>query len=995
MSKPLRSTLRGLVSLIAVVLLLAGPPLALIRFVGNPLPSSVPTMSELTDSLTQHGVPDEVVINTLAILAWVTWAQLAVAIAVEIAAQFRHRPSPQLPAIPGFQPLAGHLVAGVLLIGTLLQPTRNQEPQPPLTFERTEKIALVDEAPSETEPDPVAAPTHSPAEPTSTYVVERHDSLWSIAENTLGDGMRWRQIRDMNIGRAQPDGQSLTANSDVIHPGWTLLVPAPAEAASSASSTYQVQPGDHLWKIAKHTLRAQLGRQPTDSEIDPYWREIIETNRASLPTPADPNLIFPGQEVRLPPPPGHQTQPSPAPAPEPTQPTEPTHQAEAEATAQPPPPAEPDNARPRASIDKVPEEPRTQAAPERHLDDAHQDGSPSGADKSEQTTGVVVPGLLGIAGAGVACAVGLQLHRRRRNRQARAAPGAVVPSIPNELRDLHRSVMTTGDPESRADLRSALFETARHGAEHRHVRCRPRLIQLAPDRIEVLLATPEVEVPEGWTAEQSGQVWSRPRSRQPLEPPDCPTPLLVTVGRPEKGTEILYDLETAGLTVASGHAELVSDTIRSLLHELVHGPAEVHVVTVGDVPTVEHDRVLHAQDWDDIAKHALGWATISADALKAHKFDSAFTARGSGRSIDGLVPLLVVCNPIPNDDRFHRLVELAGSTAAGILAVSQHPVGAGTDLIITEDGAAIPRLGLEFQPQHLDSDVADQVDQLIECADRPADERPSQPPTLARSATDGDVSDNGRPYTDPPYDVLVRVLGSIDVEGGGKPLSPKQLGLLAYIVTHPGCTVDKVETSVWPEGSNNPRHRVHNTLWALRSILGADQVLTFDEVDGYRVADTVRTDRDLFERRVTYAADRRPAESIRILRGALDLVTGQPFTYTSTQQRSLTWVDHEDWAYRTESLVVDGAHQMAQLCSEHGDPDAAIWAIRKGLLASPTNTELTNSLMQIHIAAGEPTAAKRVFVDHERALESLDLGEPEESTLEIWEQLETKRSNRR
>ncbi len=67
--------------------------------------------------------------------------------------------------------------------------------------------------------------------------------------------------------------------------------------------TWIVQPGDHLWSIAESHLAEVMGRQPTDSEIAPYWRQVIEHNRSRLSDPAHPDLLFVGESIELPAPP--------------------------------------------------------------------------------------------------------------------------------------------------------------------------------------------------------------------------------------------------------------------------------------------------------------------------------------------------------------------------------------------------------------------------------------------------------------------------------------------------------------------------------------------------------------------------------------------------------------------------------------------------------------------------------------------------------------------
>ena len=88
---------------------------------------------------------------------------------------------------------------------------------------------------------PVAAPLSNGAEPTAvsptstSYVVQRGDTLWGIAEHQLGDPLRWQEIYQLNEGRPQPDGRALT-DPHWIYPGWTSgsAVRRPLAAARGA-----------------------------------------------------------------------------------------------------------------------------------------------------------------------------------------------------------------------------------------------------------------------------------------------------------------------------------------------------------------------------------------------------------------------------------------------------------------------------------------------------------------------------------------------------------------------------------------------------------------------------------------------------------------------------------------------------------------------------------------------------------------------------------------
>ena len=59
------------------------------------------------------------------------------------------------------------------------------------------------------------------------HVVGRGETLWSIAEATLGDGRRWLEIRDANVGRHVTPSHRFRED-DILIPGWSVLVPKTA-----------------------------------------------------------------------------------------------------------------------------------------------------------------------------------------------------------------------------------------------------------------------------------------------------------------------------------------------------------------------------------------------------------------------------------------------------------------------------------------------------------------------------------------------------------------------------------------------------------------------------------------------------------------------------------------------------------------------------------------------------------------------------------------------
>ncbi|MEV6709785.1 hypothetical protein [Micromonospora wenchangensis] len=72
-----------------------------------------------------------------------------------------------------------------------------------------------------------------PAETGRYYVVGppvdgQREYLYAIALRTLGNGNRFREIVELNVGRVQPDGETFT-DGVVLRPGWRLVLPRDAQ----------------------------------------------------------------------------------------------------------------------------------------------------------------------------------------------------------------------------------------------------------------------------------------------------------------------------------------------------------------------------------------------------------------------------------------------------------------------------------------------------------------------------------------------------------------------------------------------------------------------------------------------------------------------------------------------------------------------------------------------------------------------------------------------
>ena len=62
-----------------------------------------------------------------------------------------------------------------------------------------------------------------------------------------------------------------------------------------------VKAGDSFWSIAASVLQTRLGHEPSNAEIAPFWQALIAANQAQLPQPGNPDLIYVGTTIVIPP----------------------------------------------------------------------------------------------------------------------------------------------------------------------------------------------------------------------------------------------------------------------------------------------------------------------------------------------------------------------------------------------------------------------------------------------------------------------------------------------------------------------------------------------------------------------------------------------------------------------------------------------------------------------------------------------------------------------
>jgi len=236
------SRLRGMTAAGGLLAAVVGVPWVIVAVgVGPPrhLPSGAGVLRALGQPISDHDI-----VGALSLVCWVVWLLFTVAVVVEAVALVRHRPAPSQSGrgfrIPGLQGPAGALVLAVVLAFS----GRPDHMAPPTLVGATTALhpgtAIVVPGPARSLIATAPASCQAPAPEWLPYTVVRYDSPWKIAEEHLGDGLRWREIRDRMgaslVGNADPASPE-EATARIIYPGEVLLLPAGTGGTASAPAT--------------------------------------------------------------------------------------------------------------------------------------------------------------------------------------------------------------------------------------------------------------------------------------------------------------------------------------------------------------------------------------------------------------------------------------------------------------------------------------------------------------------------------------------------------------------------------------------------------------------------------------------------------------------------------------------------------------------------------------------------------------------------------------
>jgi LysM repeat protein len=968
--------LRGLAALAVLLALVAGVPLGLLATIGNPIPDQWTWAQPLSDSA---------LLDVLALVAWVLWAQLALCVIVEVIAEIRlatGRSADWLARVPGTfggqQAIARTLVNAVVAIGVTSSAAAAGTP---LLRAHVEPMAA---SVAPVVSHQVTAPSHAATSQvrdraTAEVTVTRGDTLWSIAEQHLGDGLRWREIEALNEDRVMNDGATFHSARD-LHPEWVIRVPATGERGVVVT----VRPGDSLSAIAQD-------RYGDASD----WSRIYHANQREID---DPNLIYPGERLTLPP------------VGSPNATTRDTHDVHhGRSLAEPPVlheprllPTEPVGPQTAGDRDRQPEPDRDGTDPT--VIGAHHRNAEAAA------TSWVVGGSGGLLAASVLAAY----LARRRAQGRRRRSGRAIPRTRPEHAAVESAVRSHGfEAANDVDFVDAALRDLGRAADPPDARA----ARLDSAGFEVVLAGKHLDPPTPWSSNRDGTRWCLARN-SPIEGGDLPSiyPLMVNVGVDDNGGTWFVDLEAAGLVVVDGPTDVATDVIRFIAAELATSrwSEMCHVAGTELGPALRHINPHRFEASDDVdLEHLTKRATRIGTIRDTHGVD-VLEGRAHPELGDNWSPKVIAtaksANTLDGIERFGDAVAEARRSVA-LIGRAPAPTDVGLRIQVDAggrgnlpwvDGLELNRLrpdeadllGSAFSALEDEDDEPMPIDEISEhgiiagwadasgrlrehlLAERgeaggPASLLPDSNEVYVDTAAttvpdlealaapmaegvlsdvdpdpslDNDVATWFSEGTDIPR---LRLLGPIELMTN-EPLPERAKNrvaylteLCAYLICHPaGRTSLQLAEAFGVQAAT-----IHKRVEELRLWLGTDPVTGDHRVPeaklsspgsargvGNYVVTGIMNDADLF-RRLRVRAQLRGEEGIGDLSTALNLITGEPFD----QQRAggYGWLAESGTNHHLAAAAVDVAHIVATRSLAVSDTERAFYAASQGIAVAP------------------------------------------------------------
>ena len=780
------------------------------------------------------------------------------------------------------------------------------------------------------------------------HVVETGESLWSIALDELGDGKRWPEIFDLNVGRDFDDGRVLSDPS-ILQPGWELEVPV-ATLDTPAEAIVDARAGGRSGRVGLSSdARHGESRRPSRrADVTERRRGVSRPNRRSRAR----------------------------------------HRSTCRAGR-----AREPLGRPRPDADSGAHV-RPGGRHRWHRFTRHADASDVGDLITMRRAAMLSAGVLAV----------LAVRRRRRLRQAEPHARLPEPTVRQTMTERELRCSGPGERLARVDLavRAAAMSLITDERRVLAVLCSPE------GEIELVSDGPTA-LPAPWKG--CGDRWSLAAS-VPLEAlavearkVGAPCPTLVQLGVDDHGREVHVDLEAIGTLEVAGPASK-ADAIVAAIAATLAGSVLAEVTTLVSVDVTAdvflgHRLHVTANDVDhafDIAGAAVG----STKAMPA----STFELRARHTSGETWEPAVVLLG-----SGLGQVVAPSERAGLAIISASPI-IGPSSRLAPDEGAWMLRPAGLRLRPIGLVPDDIAAISELVEAAPPVvAATRPSRlflDPVAEDSDrtiyTDDDVGPS--PNADAPteseapetaaieWDLAVKLIGPVEVvDRHGNPgvfERSKTTELIAWLATHRDrATRSNARTALWEQDVRDATF-ANVVSEARRSLARLSPPPPGEEWVGRTLTDSlplhsrVVTDADLLEHALIASRSQPPAVAIATLRPAVDSIAGLPFEGTS-----YLWPDGEGLTSHLILLATSAASELASHCLAAGDIDGVFQATGRGLRVLPGHEELIGLRMRAHARAGDHAGVRQEWNSYERVINAdpWSDGEPSPKLVGLRKQL--------
>lgn len=966
---------KGVVALVTIAALILGVPWLLLRMGGYPGESMLEAFGDPLASDSKRS--EQLLAGTLGVIAWFCWLQVAYALIVEVLAAVRGTVASTALLLPGIQAAAARLVTAATLIVSSFGPTATAMAAPlaPMVAFEPALPVSVDSSPEAL----VNRLTESPPATGDVYVTSDRDTFWSIAETTLGDGLRWREVRDANVGRLLADGTEISPSTEEVASGWRLRLPAdavvplseeedraaPLDAVDPEGDWIDVENGDHFWSIAEEALAEEWGRAPTNNEIASYWAEVIEENDGRLLPPGDPNLIYPEQRFHLPDRPADRLA------------------ADVEATS---------NVELAPEIEPEPEVPVTLPEPGTTTPTPSTQGPANSVDESttsptskpslaaqvESSSGSSLPvaaAALGLGSLSIgAGALAVTLKRRRAHQAAKRKPGTTLVPPPEEPIEYERRTRPVADTEAARWVEATNKLITARLAQHKAHRM-PAVIAMRAGRfgVEVLLDEPCAPIEGFVSGNDENSAW---RLHPDLElrmieaetediQPYCPA--LVAVGSTDAG-DLLLDLEQLGVLSVEGDDDDIAAWYRSIATGVASaGWSQLcEVVVIGDP--------LAAAGFIQVTvpKDSEAWADRTAVAMqKLHERLKATPYEQRVAPGEIFHPTIVLMLG-DSADLARRLGEVATLVNSPLAVVAACPLAVAERVHLDSRKSTLEPIGVDFVPiltpvaeaevvaelldNAVSAEVVETADEAKELVHDPDPDREPASAVIERIMS--------------PKPIEVRLLRrKPTVEGLSVEPPAKQLSVICYLAYHRSVTSQRLRDTFWPTATS--RKTADNAISQVRSMLGltsdGEHRLTQAINTGeYEISDDVGCDWTRADDLIVEATNRPADEQQELLNAALELIEGQ--VGADAPARQFSWLVDDHTVYRhVECRLLDAANRLGELALASEEPAIAKRSAETGLMVVPGSEAMYRLQMRVASAEGSTRGIHQAFSAAEQA----------------------------